>query len=266
MSDNLSAENPFEFGIAEVRQTVLVTPHMRRITLGGKDLHMYPWLPDALGPHIQLLFPQRPGAPIQPEIFADRRAITFSLIARTYTIRRFDRAQHEMDIDFVMHGDGIASTWASKAKAGDQIVLWRREPRRRANHDFYLLLGDLTALPAISQILESLPHEAKGLAVVEVDNISDRQTIDYCADIDLSWVGPSENMPLLRALQAQPWPQNSHPFIWVGTEARQAGAIRAYVRRSLGMRPRDYSVVDYWTQDGPKAHPKSFQRGQLERP
>ncbi|WZB77287.1 siderophore-interacting protein [Achromobacter insuavis] len=40
---------------------------------------------------------------------------------RATTPRRYDAAREELDIDFVLHGDGPASTWAEQAEAGQRL-------------------------------------------------------------------------------------------------------------------------------------------------
>lgn len=47
---------------------------------------------------------------------------------RTYTPRRIDGEAGELDIDFVLHGDGPASQWAGRAEIGDKFVMMGPAP------------------------------------------------------------------------------------------------------------------------------------------
>ena len=104
---------------------------------------------------------------------------------RTYTVRAVRPRAREVDIVFVGHGDGgPASAWAASAAPGDEIVLIgpdELQPGRTVGIDWrpgavdtLLLAGDETAAPAIASILESLPADAKGIALIEVPADGDR--------------------------------------------------------------------------------------------
>ena len=72
---------------------------------------------------------------------------------REYTPRRIDLVANELDIDFVLHGDGPASTWAAQAAPGQTLDI--AGPRASMVvpdlFDSYLLIGDETAIPAIGR-------------------------------------------------------------------------------------------------------------------
>ncbi len=94
---------------------------MRRITFGGSELADYPFT--CGGAHIKVMLAQpHQVEPVLPAMTpsgprwsnpADKPVI------RTYTIRAFRRDEQEIDIDFVLHGDGgPASAFATHAKPG----------------------------------------------------------------------------------------------------------------------------------------------------
>src|SRR4029079_16394858 len=131
----------------------------------------------AAGPTVSLLVP-RVGdpAPRWPRGAKDGRSVgpegAHGVSLRSYTARRQDPAAGEVEIDFVLHGDGPAASWAGAARPG--AVLGGAGPaasgagaarlgsvlgvagasplgERPAGH--LLLAGDETALPAITRIL-----------------------------------------------------------------------------------------------------------------
>ena len=109
---------------------------------------------------------------------------------RTYTHRRIDLEKQELTIDFVNHGKtGPGSAWAIDSEPGFELgvamKLNKKELVPEAN--WYLLVGDATAIPVLSVILESLPSSAKGVCLIEVHGKEDEQELITKADIEFKW-------------------------------------------------------------------------------
>jgi NADPH-dependent ferric siderophore reductase len=154
-----------------VLRTARVTPRMARVTLGGEELAGFPG--DGPDQRIKLFFPvpgqTRPamprassGGPVWPP--GEPRPVI-----RSYTVRRFDAAARELDVDFVLHGaHGPAAAWAAAAAPGDWVGVsdpggrYRPDPGAAA----HLVIGDESALPAIATVLEAL--SAGGVAACAV--------------------------------------------------------------------------------------------------
>lgn len=81
-------------------------------------------------------------------------------VRRDYTPRRFDREARTLVIEFALHGDGKASTWARAAAPGQRVIVGgpRGSMILPPGLDWQLLVGDATALPAIARRLEELPR------------------------------------------------------------------------------------------------------------
>ncbi|MGH9289766.1 MAG: siderophore-interacting protein, partial [Acidimicrobiales bacterium] len=80
---------------------------------------------------------------------------------RTFTPRRVDPGALELDVEIVTHAAGVASEWARAAEPGNPAA--GSGPGRgytiHRDAPAFLLAGDETAIPAISQLLEVLPAE-----------------------------------------------------------------------------------------------------------
>src|SRR5580692_11326494 len=102
--------------LLQVKHVQTLTPHMVRVTLTGDALPGFE--SSAPDDHIKVFIPlpgnTHPTLPVMTPDgprFAD--GVTPSP-ARDYTPRRYDAEANELDIDFVLHGEGPASTWASQ--------------------------------------------------------------------------------------------------------------------------------------------------------
>src|ERR1044072_7703184 len=87
-----------------------VTPHMRRIVLSGAALAgFHSAAPDD---HVKLFFPNAEGAFVTPTMTAEGPRWPEGALpspSRDYTPRWHDAEAGELAIDFVLHGEGVAS-------------------------------------------------------------------------------------------------------------------------------------------------------------
>ena len=204
----------------EVARVETLSPAMRRITLKGEALAGFPdFLPAA---YIKLTFPE-PGAQEPPPVLLDGPRPT---TMRTYTPRSFRADALEMDVDFVLHGHGVAGQWAAQAKPGQALLLMGPGPGYQpdAQATDFLLAGDASALPALEMIAAALPAGARRRLLVEVTGAAERRSLPGIADADVQWVERGEDAHAAgSALEAA-----------LRAAARPAAGTRAYVACEAG--------------------------------
>lgn len=234
-----------------------ITPTYVRITVAGDDLAGF----QSLDPedHIKLAFPE-PGAdaPVLPVV--GEKGIEYPEGAkrptlRDYTPRRFNADTNELVIDFVLHGEGPASNWASQAVPGHKLGILGP----RGSHvvedvfDWYLLVGDDTVVPSIARRLEEAKPGTKVIAFVEVDSATDEQQIETAADVELTWVhrsgAPAGTTTVLedaiRARFAEGIPAGE-VFAWAGGEALSLRGIRRFLLNEAGLNREWTSFSGHW--------------------
>jgi NADPH-dependent ferric siderophore reductase len=222
-----------KFRIAEVARTERITPRVVRVTLKSDDFESF--RSDAYDDHVklfvaapgtELVLPERgPNGLIFPEGVPRPEA-------RDYTPRSFDREAGELVIDFVLHGGGPATVWAANARPGDRVGIGG--PRAsfvvRGDFDWYLLVGDETALPAIGRRIEELPDEARIIAFIEVEDPAERQQFSTTANRELHWIfrnAPgTPNLPEMVRTAALP---AGTDYAFVAGEAAMAAAVREHL-------------------------------------
>ncbi|OLT17434.1 NADPH-dependent ferric siderophore reductase [Actinomadura sp. CNU-125] len=156
----------------------LVAPRMLRLTVGGPGLDgMHTYQADD---HVKIVFPEPDGTRRDPVHNEETLELDWPRPlppTRTYTIRRYDAAAREMDLDFVLHEGGLASAWATGAAIGEDVVI-AGPPGAKAfpqHHDHYLFAIDATALPALGRWLEEAPAAAAATVVVETEHEDDHE-------------------------------------------------------------------------------------------
>ncbi|ANG62776.1 NADPH-dependent ferric siderophore reductase [Marinobacterium aestuarii] len=219
-----------------------LTPNMLRVTLGGSAMAEFP--ADQASAYVKLIFAAQGGA--RP-------------VMRTYTVRA--QREAEIDIDFVIHQDGgPASRWALEAQPGDRIRVGGPGPKKMLDYsaDWFLIAGDMTALPAISVNLEQLPRDARGYAVIEIIDQADIQPLAAPDNIDIHWVlnphpGTRDNV-LLDQVQQLPWFEG-RPSVWCACEFSSMRRLREHLRARPELDRSNLYISSYWKLGvGEEAH------------
>ncbi|RVD78759.1 siderophore-interacting protein [Pseudomonas koreensis] len=236
----------------EVLRVVDLTPRMRRITLGGPELAGFISL--GTDDHVKLLFPQNAeqAAALETLVLGAGKSEVPMPAMRDYTPRRYDLEKLELDIDFVLHGDGPASTWAEQAQPGQFLHIGG--PRGSMIvpdiFDSYLLIGDETALPAIARRLEGLAANRKALVVIEVENGGEQQVLESAAQVNVIWVlregGKDNLLTTVKQLQVP----KGNLYAWVATETKVSRQIRRVLIDEHGLDEQLIKAVGYWRAKG----------------
>jgi NADPH-dependent ferric siderophore reductase len=234
--------------LLQVRRSERVTPRMIRVTLGGDELTGFPG--DGPDRRIKMFFPvpgqERPavpraasGGPVWPAGEA-RPAI------RTYTVRRFDAGSGELDVDFVLHGDGPAAAWAADARPGAWVGVsepgGRYEPDPTA--DFHVVIGDETALPAVATVLDALPAGVPSRTFLEVADAAEEQELPGT----VTWVHRGDReagVPLAEAVRAAEFPPGRGQA-WLSGESACVKDLRKHLLDDRGLDRRAVYATGYW--------------------
>lgn len=227
-----------------VKEKGNVTPGMIRILLEGSDLADFTSLsPDD---HVKLFVQADDGTPAM----------------RDYTPRRFDTGAGTLTLDFAVHDAGPATRWAIDAAVGDVLEIGgpRGSVTISPTFDWWLLVGDETALPAIGRRLEELPKGTRVISVVTVAGPEEEQLFSTETDLQAIWVhrplGEAANPePVLAALDCIDWPTGDG-FVWIASEAQVARAVRDHVTSRRNHSRGWLKAAGYWKQGVADAHEK----------
>jgi NADPH-dependent ferric siderophore reductase len=251
--------HPLKARLLQVRRTALVTPYLMRVTFAGDDLHDF--ISASFDDHVKLFFPA-PGEsrPVMPETGPDGLVFPQGQprpVARDYTPRRYDKASGELDIEFVLHGDGPAANWVTQAKVGDYLGMGG--PRGSfviaPGFDWHLLIGDETALPAIGRRLEELPGGTKAVVVLEVVDAQEQITFRSEAALDITWLSRSAHAPdgLQTALRELTLPAGEG-YVWAAGESASMRAVHRYLVAERGIDKSRIRASSYWRQGDAAVH------------
>jgi NADPH-dependent ferric siderophore reductase len=245
-----------------VKRVTRVTPRMVRVTLTG-DLQGF--TSAAYDDHVKLFFPA-PGSiePILPKgpPGSPEAAQGPAPIARDYTPRGFDVAANELDIEFVLHSEGPATSWAEQAKPGDQLGVGGPRGSFVVNGEFdwHLLVADEAGLPAIARRLSELPANTKVFVVAEVADAHEEQPFATQADVHVTWLHrrgqpPGQGNALIDALAKEALP-SSAGYTWIACESNVARKLRNFLITERGFDKHWIKAAGYWKHGVAATHEK----------
>ncbi|MEU4691527.1 siderophore-interacting protein [Actinoplanes sp. NPDC023714] len=247
--------------MVEVTGSERISPNVVRVTFGGEGLERFTplgydqWFRLFLARPGQdtLKLPTRTSGLWYAQYLATAKPKR--PFVRNYTVRA--HRPGALDVDFVVHADaaghgGPASTFALNATPGEQVGLLDQGCgyNPRGDHEWTLMVADETGLPAVAGICESLPEDARGIAVVELPSGEDKQDFRTPPGVSLVWVARdgAAGVPgalALETLRAAELPSGPVYAYLVGESALATGARRHLVgERRIPKQNVDF--IGYW--------------------
>ena len=229
---------PIRIRELEVLRTAQLSPSLKRVTLGGPELDGFEsHVPEE---HVRLIFPDEHGELRLPEPDGDMLSWPRPMpVSREYTVRRYDAAAGELDVDFVIHAGGVASDWAVGVTKGECVHVAGPPggfviPDR---YNRYLLAGDHTALPQIARYLETLPPDTRGWAFLDVP---DEIELTAPSGFEIRWMHDGLEQAVRKVTPGE------RTFVWIAAEAGVVRPLRHWVRHELGIDPKNVRLTGYW--------------------
>ena len=246
-----------------------LSAHWARVTFGGGDIDRFH--PMGFDQWFRLFLPIGGEAGLERvpakanKIFGYLRFLRIPEgerpVMRNYSVRAFRPATAdagaELDVDFVLHGSaadgtaGPASGWAETCSPGEHVLIIDEglafNPERGT--DRVVLVGDETALPAISAICASLPSNATGTVIVEVPSAEDTLDFPHPEGIDVAWiVRPHDARPGALALDtlAQTALPDAPFHAYGAGEQSLAAGVRKHLVGERGVDKDTVSFCGYW--------------------
>ncbi|RZQ65960.1 siderophore-interacting protein [Amycolatopsis suaedae] len=242
----------------EVVTSHRTSPGFLTVTLGGPQLRDF--TPMGYDQIVRLFFP-RPGQTglRMPTLSNEAWMAELMLLpksrrpwVRNFTIRRARPDRDEVDIEFALHADSPASTWALAARPGDPAGIFDMGVSYLppAHARWQLLAGDETALPAILAILEHAPPDLTAEVYLEVPGTADIRDVDAPAGARVHWLPRDEpgRLPGTLALDTlrQLTPREGRFYTWVAGESRLATGLRRHLTGEHGVPKSDIAFFGYW--------------------
>lgn len=237
--------------VADVRACERLSDHLVRLRLGGPGLAGFAstGIPDEW---VGLVVPGQ-------------------FQSRYYTVRSWSGG--ELVLDVVVHESGLVTEWVQGAAGdpvGQQVTI--TEPKGSflppADGWWHYLVGDLTALPAMARIVETLGSDAQvatwAATPERIGGYFPAWHESASAGGGLTWLpAHADGSGLLELVESLPWPDGPGYF-WMAGESAQMRAIRKHLMREVELPSEQYDVMGYW-RAVTKRQPRAVDPGPIWR-
>ena len=162
---------------------------------------------------------------------------------RYYTVRAV--APGELVVDVVLHEVGLVTEWVSAGCTGQEVTVSEPKGSFAMPEDaaWLMLVGDLTALPAMARIAETIEVPTRLWSEVPDPELRSGYLPERA---QVEWLErPSDGSRLAEVVQALEWPAGDGYF-WMAGESAQMRAIRKHLMRDRGLPSTAYDVMGYW--------------------
>lgn len=218
-----------------------LSAHLVRLTLGGLDGFVSTGIPDEW---VGLVVPGQ-------------------FQSRYYTVRSWDPSTSSLVLDVVVHEVGLVTEWATREVVGDSVVVTEAKgsftlPRAAR---WLLLVGDLTAMPAMARIAETHGQLPTRVWAEVPDDLAGYLP----AGTDVTWLEPPSAgaSRLAEVVEGIDWP-DGEGYFWMAGESAQMRAIRKHLMRERRLAPSAYDVMGYW-RGGKERQPRAVDPGPVWR-
>jgi len=225
---------------AEVLRRTSVSDHLVRLVLGGPGLAAF----ESTG------IPDEWVGLVVPGQFQ----------SRYYTVRSW--VDGELTLDVVIHDVGLVTEWTMRNCVGDTVTI--SEPKGSfdppSTATWLILVGDLTAMPAMARIAETVDLPTRIWAEVPDD------LADYLpAGPTIEWLTTPDDRSsrLAEVVEGIDWPVGDGYF-WMAGESAQMRAIRKHLMRERRLPSHAYDVMGYWRAGGVR-QPRAVDPGPIWR-
>jgi NADPH-dependent ferric siderophore reductase len=167
---------------------------------------------------------------------------------RYYTVRA--QTGDEVVLDVVLHDEGLVTGWASGDCVGERVVVTSPQSSFTLPEDasWLLLVGDLTAMPAMARIAETIRRWSSGVETIRIWAEVPDDLAGYLPDgPDVTWLEPPApgQSRLAEVVESIAWPEGTGYF-WMAGESAQMRAIRKHLMRERRLPNTAYDVMGYW--------------------
>ena len=164
---------------------------------------------------------------------------------RYYTVRSL--VDDRLVLDVVVHEEGLVTDWASGDCEGERVVVTGAQGSFDPPPDaaWLLLVGDLTAMPAMARIASS--QASSGVEARIWAEVPDDLTGYLPDDAQVTWLEPPAEgqSRLAEVVEGLDWPAGEGYF-WMAGESAQMRAIRKHLMRERRLPSTAYDVMGYW--------------------
>lgn len=210
-----------------------IADHTFHLTIQGNDLTNLNYVP---GEHLRILVGADKSTSMQDKV-------------RTYSVWQYAPDKATIDLAVCTHATGIGSSWVQTVSPGETVYF--SGPKGKftvdASGDYYLFVGDPSALAHLYEIRRNLPGDKKVFSLIYAD-----RSADFFADLDGSTPFQFQVLPrnpgetVIEQLHLFIQQSQGKGILYVGGDSRLCVTLNRHFRYSLNWSGRQIKTKPFW--------------------
>ncbi|AZN39072.1 siderophore-interacting protein [Paenibacillus albus] len=196
-------------------------------------------------------FAYTPGEFLRVLVGLDQDAKFMDMI-RTYSVWNYDAKSRTIDMAVSTVSAGAGASWAERISPGDAV--YYSGPKGKftvseddAISDYYILIGDLSALAHLYEIRRHLPAQKQVHSFVYSDSEKDFFTdLDGSTPLTFSKLPMNPSQELIEQLRPIVQHASGRGMVYVGGDGRLCAELYRYFKKELQWEARQIKTKPFW--------------------
>jgi NADPH-dependent ferric siderophore reductase len=171
---------------------------------------------------------------------------------RSYSVWNYDRNKGSIDLAVCLHSDGPGATWAKECTIGDGIHFSWHQGKFivDSSADYYVFVGDLSALGHLYEIRRNLPVTKKVVSIIYGEDEADFfPDIDHTHPFDFYTMPVNPGLLLIDILQQALQGQNGSGMVYIGGDSRVCVTLNQYFKQERKWGVRQIKAKPFWNPE-----------------
>jgi NADPH-dependent ferric siderophore reductase len=171
---------------------------------------------------------------------------------RTYSVWNYDRKNQTIDMAVCTHSNGIGSKWIRELKIDDKIYFSKPKGNFIIDNtgDFYIFIGDISALGHLYEIRRNLPADKKVYSLIYSDKTEDFfEDLENKAKFSFKKLNQNPSEQISKDITELATTTNGKGIVYIGGDGRVCVELNKYFRQVLKWNTKQIKTKPFWHPD-----------------
>lgn len=180
------------------------------------------------------------------------KSTAFKDKVRTYSVWNYDKDNQTIDIAVCTHSNGIGSKWITDLKIGEKIYFSKPKGNFVIDNsaDFYIFVGDISALAHLYEIRRNLTAEKKVYSLIYSDKTEDFfEDLDKSVKFDFKKLPENSSDDIIKEITAFATISKGKGIVYLGGDGRVCVTLNKHFKKIFNWDTKQIKTKPFWHPD-----------------